>query len=104
MNLLHRTATYFKNWNGTDEDAPKMELSIDEIREISSLNTEKCRIEQNYRYIRKRFIEGISVLYEGDDESDGIHCPSCTYEVARNDDSKEYRPKNCPGCGTKLIY
>lgn len=31
-------------------------------------------------------------------------CPFCGYEVARNDDYEEMRPKHCPECGTKLTY
>ena len=51
-----------------------------------------------------RFVTGLSVKREGDDESDGILCPVCGYEVARNDDDRDMRPKHCPECGTKLIY
>lgn len=52
-----------------------------------------------------QFIDGMHVNYQGDDEMDGIECPICKYEVARNDDDDvETRPKHCPECGTKLIY
>lgn len=51
-----------------------------------------------------RFTSGLAVKREGDDESDGILCPFCGYEVARNDDYCDMRPKHCPECGTKLIY
>lgn len=51
-----------------------------------------------------RFVDGMEVNRQGDDESDGIECPFCGYEVARNDDYPETRPKHCPECGTKLIY
>lgn len=46
----------------------------------------------------------LSVHYQGTDADDGIECPFCGYEVARNDDYIETRPKYCPECGTKLIY
>lgn len=51
-----------------------------------------------------RFVDGMEVHRQGWDESDGIECPFCGYEVARNDDYDEIRPKHCPECGTKLIY
>ena len=51
-----------------------------------------------------RYVQGITVHRQGDDESDGIECPICKYEVARNDDCQEMYPKHCPECGTKLIY
>lgn len=54
--------------------------------------------------MKKRYIDGIKINYRGDDADDGIECPFCGYEVARNDDYQEMRPKHCPECGTKLIY
>lgn len=51
--------------------------------------------------LKKKFIDGMNVHRQGDD---GIECPFCGYEVARNDDYEEMRPKHCPECGTKLIY
>lgn len=54
--------------------------------------------------MKKRFMDGISVHYQGTDTDDGIECPFCGYEVARNGDYIETKPKHCPECGTKLIY
>lgn len=54
--------------------------------------------------LKKKFIDGMNVHRQGDDADDGIECPFCGYEVARNDDYQEMRPKHCPECGTKLIY
>lgn len=54
--------------------------------------------------IKSRFVDGREVNYQGDDADDDIECPFCGYEVARNDDYPEIRPKHCPECGTKLIY
>lgn len=45
--LLNRIANYFKEWDGIDENAPKMELDINELRYIADLN-----IERGY-YLRK---------------------------------------------------
>ena len=49
-------------------------------------------------------LDGMNVTYTGNDESDGILCPICGYEVARNDDYLEMYPKHCPECGCKLLY
>ena len=54
--------------------------------------------------LKQRFIDGRNVHYQGDDADDGIECPFCGFEVARNDDYGEMKPKHCPECGTKLIY
>ena len=53
--------------------------------------------------LENQFIDGMKVKYQGDDEMDGIECPICKYEVARNDDYTEMRPKHCPECGTKVV-
>lgn len=60
--------------------------------------------EESIQKLKVRFVEGMKVHCQGDDESDGIECPFCGYEVARNDDYDEIRLKHCPECGTKLIY
>lgn len=44
MALLDRIANYFKEWDGIDETAPKMELSIHELRYIANMNIERCRL------------------------------------------------------------
>ena len=46
----------------------------------------------------------MNVNYQGDDADDGIECPVCKWEVARNDDYECVKPKHCPNCGTRLIY
>lgn len=46
----------------------------------------------------------MKAVREGRDESDGILCPYCGWELARNDDDSDMRPKHCPECGTKIIY
>ncbi|MDO4313997.1 MAG: hypothetical protein Q4C52_13030 [Eubacteriales bacterium] len=54
--------------------------------------------------MKRRFIDGVKVRYQGQDADDGIECPHCGYEVARNDDYEDMKPSHCPDCGTKLIY
>ena len=44
MGLLDRIANYFKEWDGIDETAPKMELSIHDLRYIADMNVERCRL------------------------------------------------------------
>lgn len=44
MALLDRIANYFKEWDGIDETAPKMELSIHDLRYIADMNVERCRL------------------------------------------------------------
>lgn len=44
MSLLDRIANYFKEWDGIDETAPKMELSINDLRYIANMNVERCRL------------------------------------------------------------
>lgn len=44
MALLDRIANYFMEWDGIDETAPKMELSIHDLRYIADMNVERCRL------------------------------------------------------------
>ncbi len=104
MNLLQKIEDYFKKWDGIEKTAPKMELCIQELRYITQMNQEKCEAERYVKSLKSRYMDGVNVQYKGSDESDGILCPMCGYEVARNDDFEDMRPKHCPECGTKLIY
>lgn len=79
------TSEYFLKWFGADD----MEQHVDAV---------------NYKDLRDKFIYANPVIREGDDEMDGILCPLCKCEVARNDDYPEMRPKHCPECGCKLSY
>ena len=47
--LLKRIENYFANeYDGDDKTAPKMELSVDELRYIASMNVDRCRAEADY--------------------------------------------------------
>lgn len=59
-----------------------------------------CEAEASVAKLKERFMDGMQVVHQGDDESDGIECPFCGYEVARNDDYPEMKPKHCPACAT----
>ena len=52
----------------------------------------------------EQYVTGMNVNYQGYDADDGIECPVCKWEVARNDDYECVKPKHCPNCGTRLIY
>lgn len=54
--------------------------------------------------MKARYMDGIKVHYQGYDADDAIECPVCGFEVARNDDYDDMKPKHCPECGTKLLY
>ena len=53
--LLKRIANYFANeYNGDDKTAPKMELSVDELRYIVSMNVDRCRAEAELRELKNK--------------------------------------------------
>lgn len=53
--LLKRIANYFANeYNGDDKTAPKMELSVDELRYIASMHVDKCRAEAELRELKNK--------------------------------------------------
>lgn len=52
--LLKRIADYFSSeYEGDDKTAPKMELSVDDLRYIASLNVEKCRLQTEINNLKK---------------------------------------------------
>ena len=54
IDLLKRIADYFSNeYQGDDETAPKMELSVDDLRYIVSMNVDRCRAETELREEKK---------------------------------------------------
>ena len=41
-NVMQRIANYFQhNYEGIDETAPKFEITVEELREIAAINTER---------------------------------------------------------------
>lgn len=53
--LLKRIANYFTNeYDGDDKTAPKMELSVDELRYIASMNVDRCRAEAELRELKNK--------------------------------------------------
>ena len=53
--LLKRIANYFENeYDGDDKTAPKMELSVDELRYIASMNVDRCRAEAELRELKNK--------------------------------------------------
>ena len=88
---MYRKPPYGKEVDGTPE---LIEKAATELQEATESITK----------MKKRYIDGMEVHYQGDDADDGIECPHCGYEVARNDDYQDMKPKHCPECGTKLIY
>lgn len=53
--LLKRIANYFANeYDGDDKTAPKMEVSVDELRYIASMNVDRCRAEAELRELKNK--------------------------------------------------
>ena len=56
--LLKRIADYFSSvYEGDDKTAPKMELSVNDLRYIASLNVEKCRLQTEVNNLKKLYKE-----------------------------------------------
>lgn len=52
--LLQRIADYFVyQYKGNDEIAPKMDISVDDLRNIAALNVEKCKLETKLRNLQQ---------------------------------------------------
>lgn len=56
--LLKRIADYFSSvYEGDDKTAPKMELSVNDLRYIANLNVEKCRLQTEVNNLKKLYKE-----------------------------------------------
>lgn len=88
---LYRKEPYGREVEGTAELLEEAAAFVQEAKE-------------SVGKMKKRYMDGIPVDFEGDDADDEIQCPYCGYGVARNDDYADMKPKHCPECGTKLIY
>jgi len=62
--LLKKIARYFKEWDGEDKTAPKLELNIHELRDIASMHTELCRFKADDRRLAKVKEQIITELHE----------------------------------------
>ncbi len=85
MNLLDRIANYFKEWDGIDETAPKMELSINDLRYIASMNVERCRLIKELNESTKRIEKMKSILEKSAEEIENLYGKSTSIsEEIRN--------------------
>lgn len=51
--VLKRIADYFRyDYEGDDKTAPKLQLSVDELRYIAALHTERCRLQADLRNLK----------------------------------------------------
>ena len=100
--LLQRIANYFVyQYKGNDKVAPKMDMSVDDLRNIVVLHVEKCKLEaelRNLQYVKTnadrirnmsdeelaRFIQNISV-YSEDEEPIIDVCIGETHTTLYND-------------------
>ena len=54
MDLLKRVANYFAyEYQGDDKTAPEFRVGVDDLREIASINVDKCRLETELREARE---------------------------------------------------
>ena len=104
ISILYRIAEYFKEWDGSTP-APTMELNIDELRQIASMNVERCSLREALRQERPkgRWIGWHTDKVVGvDDIGDYIyrHCHyySCRLCGRRTAVKSNY----CPECGADM--
>lgn len=70
---MQRIAKYFQNdYEGIDETAPKFEVTVEELREIAAINTERCRLltqeRVNYKPALQKIENVKSVLQTENDD------------------------------------
>lgn len=66
-NLLQKITKYFTEWDGEDKTAPKMELGVNDLRYIASMNVDLCREEVEnrglHRQLDKKDVELITMKH-----------------------------------------
>lgn len=72
-NVMQRISNYFQhNYEGIDETAPKFEITVEELREIAAINTERCRLlaqeRVNYKPALQKIEKVKSVLQTENDD------------------------------------
>ena len=70
---MQRIAKYFQNdYEWIDETAPKFEVTVEELREIAAINTERCRLlaqeRVNYKPALQKIEKVKSVLQTENDD------------------------------------
>ena len=73
MSLLDRIAKYFKEWDGIDQNAPKMELSINDLRYIADMNVERCRLIRTLNQKNIKIAEMKFLLEKSAEEIENLH-------------------------------
>lgn len=103
MSLLDRIANYFKEWDGAEETAPKMELNIKELRYVADMNVEISKLKAENKALKDRQTPKKPDV-EGDGYADGhlVYdtwiCPNCNERYEIDYDNYDY----CPNCGQHI--
>ena len=98
--ILYRIAEYFKEWDGSTP-APTMELNIDELRQIASMNVERCSLREALRQERPkgRWIE----VYDLDYLKFIWSCDQCGEDAPTKPETCDQILKPfCPNCGAEM--
>lgn len=103
MSLPDRIADYFKEWDGAEETAPKMELNIKELRYVANMNVEISKLKAENKALKDRQTPKKPDV-EGDGYADGhlVYdtwiCPNCNERYEIDYDNYDY----CPNCGQHI--
>ena len=96
--LLQRIANYFAyQYKGNDKIAPKMDMSVDDLRNITALHIEKCRLETKLRNLQQIKTNADRIRNMSDEElaeflAYNAYCEEC---YVKKDDSCCYPNGTC---------
>lgn len=72
-NVMQRIANYFQNdYEGVDETAPTFAITVEELREIAGINTERCRLLAQERATYKPALQKLEKIEKVVDVFDSI--------------------------------
>ena len=97
--LLKRIANYFVyQYKGNDKVAPKIDMSVDDLRTITALNIEKCRLETKLRNLQQVNTNADRIRNMSDEELMDILFNSCLERMSINECPYEDNVGKCKKC------
>lgn len=104
--LLQRIANYFVyQYKGNDKVAPKMDMSVDDLRNIVVLHVEKCKLEAELRNLQYVKTNADRIRNMSDEElAVYIMCPA-EYDLGFNKEREcnGEMNRNCRKCTLKWL-
>lgn len=93
--VLNKIADYFRNWDGEYENAPRLEISVPEMREIANMNVTMCKYKAENNQLKEKEIPKKPI-----NGTHGKYCSVCNNFY----DGRSWKSKYCGLCGNRIDW